>query len=285
MSGAVLSLPLCVDGVDSDVLLMLSIILINHWLYSQGSEVRAECNVGGVHFHWAERYFGCFPAFELSDTRIFQWTVIRYQILTDASASEWFNVTNCTNRISRINVNAREGAFWFFPRLIHLWTNHFIPWILFACARLRCHRSMMKGIVTWWSKYILGCISASIWGIFMKLHTTQSPLIRYKHYRLRCHLSMMKGIVTWRSKYILGCISASIWGNFMKLRTTQSPRMRYKWRDFGSDRSQIKGRSVGEQSTFSAVRWLSWQGFFWNFISRTFHSCGSSSAAVVEIGQ
>lgn len=66
---------------------------------------------------------------------------------------------------------------------------------------------------------------------------------------------------SWRRQYIFARISASIGGKFLKLHSCHFPRMLQKRFNFGCDRSIIKGTSLGERSTLSAVSRLPLQRF------------------------
>jgi hypothetical protein len=118
-----------------------------------------------------------------------------------------------------------------------------------------------EGHFNWRTKYSLRCISRPIGGIFLKLHTHHSLWIPYSWYRFACDRSITKGTYLM-NKNLLSCISPSIEGIFLKRDTCHSRSMPYNWYKFGCDRSITKGTLFEEQSTYSAILRLLFEGFF-----------------------
>jgi hypothetical protein len=133
-----------------------------------------------------------------------------------------------------------------------------------------------KGHFTWTAKYLLGCIWSSIRGISLKPQTLYNMRMPYKRCKFGCDRFIMN--FTWITKYLVGSISDSIPGNILKIHLCQSLRMTYKWWTFGWDWSKMKGTILGEQSTFSAVSRLPFEG-----ISR--NASPKNDESLVAIGQ
>ena len=83
---------------------------------------------------------------------------------------------------------------------------------------------------------------------------------------------------------LLLCISANNREIFLKIYTFNSIRMSYKWRNFGCDRSIIKGTLHGELCKFASLYRLLPEGLPLNFVPRTLHTYNTSDAGLVAIG-
>ena len=74
-----------------------------------------------------------------------------------------------------------------------------------------------------------------------------------------------EGNFTWKLLYFFVCFSPYIRGIFLNLQTSFFRFMCYERCKFGCNQSLTKGTFLGEQSIFSFVHRLPFQGFNWNF--------------------
>jgi hypothetical protein len=99
------------------------------------------------------------------------------------------------------------------------------------------------------TKYLSGCISASVGGVFLKHHTSHSQRLRYRRCEISCdqliiRVFYLENNVHFRT-YFLFC-----WRCVLKLHTSQSTRMRPKRCSFRSTCSLIKGILLGKGVQF-----------------------------------
>jgi hypothetical protein len=81
-----------------------------------------------------------------------------------------------------------EGFYWKFISCIpYAWATNSEGW---------CPLVTNWGHFTWKTKYVFVCTSASMGAIFLKVHPSHYPGMRYKHFEFRCNQSLIKGTLT-----------------------------------------------------------------------------------------
>jgi hypothetical protein len=161
-----------------------------------------------------------------------------------------------------------------------------IPHTLHACATnsARLARvSLTKDNLG--TEHLFGCISTSIPGIFLKIHTSHFARMSNKRWNFGCERSLIKETLLGKQSTFFGSISAFIGGIFLEVHLSHFPLMRYKRCKFGCDPSLIKGTLLVAQSTFSALSRLQGEEFSWGFIISTFLSCTTNGANMVALRQ
>jgi hypothetical protein len=131
---------------------------------------------------------------------------------------------------------------------------------------------------------LLGCISASIGTIFLKIQPFHSYHIHNKRSIFLIDWSIIKGTLLG-DESLLDYNSASVRGIFLEIHIWHCKHIPYKWSKFGSNQLISKGALLEERCTFSSASRFPLEGFSWKFtfgIPLTFRT---SDYSLLLIGQ
>ena len=140
------------------------------------------------------------------------------------------------------------------------------------------------GHFTWRIKYVFGCFSVCVGGIFLKIHTSPFTRICYKWSNFGGARSLFKGTLPRGHCVFSGVSWLAIEGISWKF-TCHTPLMRWKWCNCDCYQS-LTYRTLLEKKKeyFSGVSHLPYEWLSWNSIHCTLHACVTNGASLVLIG-
>jgi hypothetical protein len=128
---------------------------------------------------------------------------------------------------------------------------------------------------------LLGCSSASIEGILLKIRTSQCTRMRYEKAQVWLPVTNNKEYFIWRAKW-LRCISASFGGIFLDIHTSKYRRIPYKQCKYLNHRLLIKSTLLGDEWAFSHTSRPLLEGLAWKLTPSTFYECATYTESFVS---